>query len=45
MAFTAQGQLTAATADGDHPVTPPAARMSLWLLMAGLAASAFSLLI
>jgi hypothetical protein len=45
MAFTAQGQVSAATADGDRPVTPPAAQMSLWLLMAGLAASAFSLLL
>jgi hypothetical protein len=45
MAFTAQGQVSAATAEGDRPVTPPAAQMSLWLLMAGLAASAFSLLL
>jgi hypothetical protein len=45
MAFTAQGQVGAATADGDLPVTTPAAQTSLWLLMAGLAASAFSLLL
>jgi len=45
MAFTAQGQVSAATADGDRAVTPPAAQLSLWLLMAGLAASAFSLLL
>lgn len=45
MAFTAQGQVSAATADGDRPVTPPAAQTSLWLLVAGLGASAFSLLL
>jgi hypothetical protein len=45
MAFTAQGQVGAATADGDLPVTTPAAQTSLWLLMSGLAASAFSLLL
>jgi len=45
MAFTAQSQVGTATADGDRPVTTPSAQRSLWLLMAGLAASAFSLLL
>jgi hypothetical protein len=44
-AFTAQGQVGAATAEGDRAVTTSAAQMSLWLLIAGLAASAFSLLL
>jgi hypothetical protein len=41
-AFTAQGSVDGS--DGDRPVATPVARASLWLLMAGLAASAFSLL-
>jgi hypothetical protein len=45
MAFTAQSQVGSATADGDRPVMTLAAQASLWLLIAGLAASAFSLLI
>jgi len=45
MAFTAQSQVGNATADGDRPVTMPASHASLWLLIAGLAASAFSLLV
>jgi hypothetical protein len=45
MAFTAQGQVGIAVPDGDRPVTTAAAQASLWLLIAGLAASAFSLLL
>jgi hypothetical protein len=45
MAFTAQGQVSAAAADGERQAATPAAQMSLWLLIAGLAASAFSLLL
>ena len=44
MAFTAQSQVGAATAEGDRPVATSAAQTSLWLLILGLAASAFSLL-
>jgi hypothetical protein len=44
MAFTAQGQVGSAAPDGDRPVTT-AAQASLWLLIAGLAAGAFSLLL
>jgi hypothetical protein len=44
MAFTAQSQVSNTTADGDRPVMTPASHASLWLLIAGLAASAFSLL-
>ncbi len=45
MAFTAQSQVSNTTADGDRPVMTPASHASLWLLIAGLAASAFSLLV
>src|SRR5688572_7671249 len=45
MAFTAQGQVGRPTPDGDRPVTTAAAQASLWLLIAGLAASAISLLL
>jgi hypothetical protein len=45
MAFTAQSQVSNATADGDRPVMTPASHAALWLLIAGLAASAFSLLV
>jgi hypothetical protein len=45
LAFTAQGQVSAIAADNDGPITPPAAQGSLWLLIAGLAASAISLLL
>ena len=45
MAFTAQGQVGNAAPEGDRSVTTPAAQASLWLLIAGLAASAFSLLL
>jgi hypothetical protein len=45
MAFTAQGQVGSAAPDGDRPVTTTAAQASLWLLISGLAASAFSLLL
>ena len=41
-AFNAQAQV--GTPDNDRPVATPAAQASLWLLIAGLAASAFSLL-
>jgi hypothetical protein len=42
-AFTAQGAVGGS--DVDRPVATPTAHLSLWLLMAGLAASAFSLLL
>ena len=45
MAFTAQGQVGSAAPEGDRPVTTAAAQASLWLLISGLAASAFSLLL
>lgn len=45
MAFTAQGQVGSPTPEGDRPVTTVAAQASLWLLIAGLAASAISLLL
>ena len=45
LAFTAQSQVGGGTSDGDRPVTTRAAQASLWLLIAGLAASAFSLLL
>jgi hypothetical protein len=45
MAFTAQGQVGSAAPEGDRPATTTAAQASLWLLIAGLAASAFSLLL
>jgi len=41
-AFNAQAQI--GMPDTDRPVATPAAQASLWLLIAGLAASAFSLL-
>jgi hypothetical protein len=45
MAFTAQGQVGSGGPEGDRPVTTAAAQASLWLLISGLAASAFSLLL
>jgi hypothetical protein len=45
MAFTAQGQVSSVGPDADRPVTTGAAHAALWLLIAGLAASAFSLLL
>jgi len=45
MTFTAQGQVGSAPPDGDRPVTTAAAQASLWLMIAGLAASAISLLL
>ena len=45
MAFTAQGQVGSVAPEGDRAVTTTAAQASLWLLIAGLAASAFSLLL
>lgn len=44
LAFTAQGQVGSVEST-DRPVTLPSAQAALWLLIAGLAASAFSLLI
>jgi hypothetical protein len=43
-AFNAQANVTGSVPD-DRPLTTPAGQASLWLLMAGLAASAFSLLL
>ena len=44
-AFTAQGRITAEGPDaGASPATGPAANAALWLLIAGLALSAISLL-
>jgi hypothetical protein len=43
-AFNAQAHVGSAI-DNDRPVTGPAAQASLWLLIAGLAVSAFSLLL
>jgi len=45
LAFTAQGQVGGGELVADRPVTLPSAQAALWLLIAGLAASAFSLLI
>ena len=42
-AFNAQARI--GMPDNDRPVATPAAQASLWLLIAGLAASAFSLLV
>jgi hypothetical protein len=44
-AFTAQAQVGGSTPDLDRPVATPVAQAALWLLIAGLAASALSLLI
>jgi hypothetical protein len=44
-AFTAQAQVGGSVPDVDRPVATPVAQASLWLLVAGLAASAFSLLL
>jgi hypothetical protein len=43
-AFNAQAHISGSVPDGDRPLTSPASQASLWLLMAGLAASALSLL-
>ena len=45
-AFSAQGRVTSDVADGSPPAAPsPAGAAALWLLIAGLAASAISLLL
>ena len=44
-AFTAQGRVGATVPDGDRTFETPAAAAALWLLLAGLAVSAFSLLL
>jgi hypothetical protein len=43
-AFSAQGRADAFTAEGGHPVETRSAAAALWLLVAGLAVSAVSLL-
>jgi hypothetical protein len=45
LAFTAQGQVGGVESAADRPGTLPSAQAALWMLIAGLAASAFSLLI
>jgi hypothetical protein len=44
-AFTAQAHLGGSLPDGERSTAIPAAHLSLWLLIAGLGASAFSLLL
>jgi hypothetical protein len=44
-AFSAQSRVSGAVAEGDQPVTTAAAHASVWLLIAGLGVSAFSLLL
>jgi hypothetical protein len=43
-AFSAQGRVGGSAPEGDRSLTSPVAHASLWLLIAGLAVSAFSLL-
>jgi hypothetical protein len=44
-AFSAQARVSGSVPEGDRPLTTPLAQATVWLLIAGLAASAFSLLL